>query len=151
MEPSSPRLSDLTYRQLMQLVSPRFKTAAPELPATRHYYGEIYGSPDKDISPDFNLPKSGRPAAKRTFCTAIVYIDSWRILAQDTVPGPVGLAPIRQTYPEVKGLTNMDPPGSELLPWVGIRGGRKLDRPFLLIQACRHESIRRLVNGRNGI
>lgn len=66
MEPSSPRPSDLTYRQLMQLVSPRFKTAAPELPATRHYCGEIYGSPDKDISPDFNWPKSVRPTAKRT-------------------------------------------------------------------------------------
>lgn len=66
MEPSRPRLSDLTYRQLMQLVSPRFNTAAPELPATRHYHGEIYGSPDKDISPDFNWPKSGRPAAKQT-------------------------------------------------------------------------------------
>lgn len=72
MEPSRPRLSDLTYRQLMQLVSPRFNTAAPELPATRHYHGEIYGSPDKDISPDFNWPKSGRPAAKRTGCTATI-------------------------------------------------------------------------------
>lgn len=72
MEPSRPRLSDLTYRQLMQLVSPRFNMAAPELPATRHYHGEIYGSPDKDISPDFNWPKSGRPAAKRTLCTATI-------------------------------------------------------------------------------